>query len=86
MNNTVTNKIKHFPELFALGPQIALKRNCHYFLSSPIFTTKLEIYVYKNKDDYICKGLLEAIYLFTINICINLLLEKNPYLHQILIS
>ena len=23
MNNTVTNKIKHFPQLFTLGPQIA---------------------------------------------------------------
>ena len=26
MNNTVTNKIKHFPQLFALGPQILLKQ------------------------------------------------------------
>ena len=25
MKNTVTNKIKHFPQLFALGPQIPLK-------------------------------------------------------------
>ena len=32
INNTVTNKIKHFPQLFVLSPQITLKRKCHYFL------------------------------------------------------
>ena len=33
MNNTVTNKIKHIPQLFALGPQISLKQKWHFFLS-----------------------------------------------------
>ena len=32
MHNTVTNKIKRFSRLFALDPQIALKRRWHYFL------------------------------------------------------
>ena len=49
MNSTITNKIKHFPELFALGPQIPLKQRFNLFLS--VITTKLDIYVYKYKDD-----------------------------------
>ena len=48
-NNTVTNKIKYFP----LGPQIALKPKWHYFFSLSTITTKLDIYIYKYKDDYI---------------------------------
>ena len=85
MNSTVTNIIKHFPKLFALGPQIALKRKWHYFLSWLTIATKLDIYVYKYKGDYICKGLLQAICLIIINIWLNFLLKINPYLHQILI-
>ena len=61
-------KLNYFPQLFALGPQIALKRRWHYFLFWSIITTKLDLYVYKYKDDYICKGLLQAIYLVIINI------------------
>ena len=41
MNNTITNKIKHFPQSFAVGPQIAVKRKWHYFLSWSPITTKL---------------------------------------------
>ena len=33
INNTVTNKIKHFPHLFTSGPPIVLKRKWYYFLS-----------------------------------------------------
>ena len=33
MHNTVTNEFKQFPQFFSLGPQIALKRKWHYFLS-----------------------------------------------------
>ena len=47
-------------------------------------TTKLDIYVYKYKDDYVCKGLLQAICLVTINIWLNFLLEIHPYVHLIL--
>ena len=59
---------KHFPQLFALDLHIALKQKWHCSLSSSIITTKLDIYVHKYKDDYICKGLLQAIFLVTINI------------------
>ena len=31
LNNVVTNKIEHFPQLFALSPQIPLKLKWHYF-------------------------------------------------------
>ena len=75
MNNTVTNNIKHFLELFALGPQIDLKRRWHYFLFWSIITTKLDIYVYKYKDDYIFKSLSQAVCLTTINVSLNKLLE-----------
>ena len=30
LNNTVTNKIKNFHRLFALGPEIPLKLKCHH--------------------------------------------------------
>ena len=55
MNNTVKNKIKYFPQILAVGPQITLKQKWHYFLSWLTITTKLDIYVYKFWDDYICK-------------------------------
>ena len=32
INNTITNKIKHFPQLYSLGPQISLKPKWHHFL------------------------------------------------------
>ena len=32
INNNVTNKIKLFPQLFALDIQIPLKLKCYYFL------------------------------------------------------
>ena len=46
MNNTV-KKIKNFPQLLAVGPEIALKQKWHYFLSWLTITTKLDIYVYR---------------------------------------
>ena len=33
INNTVTNKTKHFPQLFVLGPQVALRQKMYGFLS-----------------------------------------------------
>ena len=60
-------KIKHYPQSYTLGIQIALKWKWHYFLSSSIITTKLDIYVYKCKDNYICKSILQAICLVKIN-------------------
>ena len=34
MNNAVTNKTKHFPQLFALGPlQITSKRKLHFLMN-----------------------------------------------------
>ena len=36
MNNTVTNKTKLFPQLFALGPQIALKNRIAFYLDQPL--------------------------------------------------
>ena len=54
INNTVTSKIKHFHQLFALCPlQIALKEKLYYFLSWSTITTKLDIHIYKYKKDYI---------------------------------
>ena len=58
MNSTFTNKIKHKTQLFTLGPQTALRWKRHYFLSWSTIITKLEIYVYKYKADYIYNGLL----------------------------
>ena len=84
MNNTAANKINHFPKLIALGPQIALKRKWHYLLSWSIITTKPDIWVYKYKDDYICRGLFQAICMVTINFWLNFLLKTNHHLHQIL--
>ena len=84
MNNTAANKINHFPKLIALGPQIAFKRKWHYLLSWSIITTKLDIWVYKYKDDYICRGLFQAICMVTINFWLNFLLKTNHHLHQIL--
>ena len=80
MNNTVIKKIKHFRQLFALGPQIALKWRWYYILFWSIITIKLDIYVYKYKGDYIYKGLFQTICLVTINIWLNFLLEINPLL------
>ena len=76
LNNNVTNKTKHLPQLFALGLQIDL--NNFYFLFWSIITTKLDIYVYTHREDHICKRLLQAIYLFTINIWLNFMLVVNP--------
>ena len=80
MNNIITNKTKHFPELFALGLQRPLKQRWHYFLFWSIITAKLDIYVCKCKDDYICNGLLQAICLVTINIWLNFFFEIKPKL------
>ena len=68
MNNTVTKKIKHFPQFIALGPQIALKRKLHCFLSRSTINIKLNVCVYKYKDGYICSGLLQPICSVTRNI------------------
>ena len=50
MNNTVTNKIKHFTQLFALDPQIPLKRKWHHFSLRSTGCIKLAIYVYRYKS------------------------------------
>ena len=44
INNIVTNKIKYFPQLLALGPQIVLKRKRHCFLFLSNITTKLDMF------------------------------------------
>ena len=80
INNTEKNKTKHLPELYALGPQIALKQRLHYFLSWSTITTKLYLCVYNHKDDCICKDLLQDICLVTINIWLNFLVEIKPRL------
>ena len=82
MNNTVTEKTKHFLRMFR---RIKLKPKWHYFLSRSIITAKLDICSSKYKIDYICKSLLQAIFLAAINIWLNFLLEMKPCLHQILI-
>ena len=61
MKNAVKNKIKHFTQLFTLGHKIDLKRKWHYFPSWSTITTKQDKYLYKYKDDYIRKGLLQTI-------------------------
>ena len=80
MKNAVTKKIKHFPQLLALDPQVALKPRWYFFLFWSFVTTKLDIYVYEYKDDYICKGVFQAICLVTIIIWLNFLLEINPFI------
>ena len=54
--------MKHLPQLFDVGPQIALKRKRHYVFSWSAITTKLDIYVYKYKDDFVCKGLCKLFF------------------------
>ena len=78
MNNTGTNKIKRFPQLFVLGPQISLKWRWHYFLFWSIISIKIDIYAYKCKHDYISRGLWQTICLVTMNIWLNFLLEITP--------
>ena len=60
MNNTVKNKIKRLPQLFNFRPTISLttKLSLLYFLINHY--TKLDIYVYMHRNDYICKGLLQT--------------------------
>ena len=77
MNNTSTDKIKQLLQLFTWPTWL-------YFLSWSTITSKLDIYVYKYKDGYICKDPLQTISLVTINIWLNLLLKINSYFHQIL--
>ena len=46
MNNTVTNKIKHFPQLFPLGPQTASKQSWKYAsVLWSIITTALYMFI-----------------------------------------
>ena len=73
INNIVTNKIKHFPQLFALGPQISLKLTWHHLLPQSAISTKLDIHVYKHKDANICKVLLQTICLVLIKYSIGFL-------------
>ena len=76
MKNAVENKIKHVTQLFTLGHKIELKRKWHYFPSWSTITTKQDKYLYKYKDDYIRKGLLQTRVYW-----LNFLLEINSYLH-----
>ena len=75
MDNSVKSKIKHFIKLLALGPQIALKQKCHYFLSWATITASEDIYLYKYKDNHICKGLLQAIFMIKVSVWFNFLLQ-----------
>ena len=36
VNNTVTNKITHLPQLFTIGPKIALKNGTTFYLDQPL--------------------------------------------------
>ena len=53
VNNTVGNKIEHFPQLLTLGPQIAFKekKKRHNLLARSTITNKLDISVYKYRDN-----------------------------------
>ena len=85
MNNTVTNKVKRFPQLFTRGPKIALKRKWRYCLSWSIITTKVDIYTFISiKIITIARVLFESFSLATTTIWLNFLLKIYPYLHQIL--
>ena len=59
-------KIKHFPQLFALGLQIQLKLKWNHFLKESTVSTKLDIYIYNYKNDNICRGLSQTICLVRI--------------------
>ena len=50
MTNTVTNKIKHFLQLFALGPQTPLKQKLLQFPPLTAISTQLDKYVHKYKE------------------------------------
>ena len=80
MNNTITKKNQTLSAVIRFRPQTDLKWRWQYILFWSVITTKLDIYVYKCRDDYICKGLFQAIGLVTINIWLNFLLEINPLL------
>ena len=62
MNNTVTKKVKHFPQLFALGPQTPLITPIGAKITpiSPI-SSQLDIYVHKYKDAKTFQNLLQGI-------------------------
>ena len=75
MDNTVTNKIKHFPQSLALGTN-SLKGKWHYIIFWSIITVKVDEYAYKYKDEYICKDLLQTICLVLINTWLNFLLKN----------
>ena len=79
MNNTFTNKIKHFPQLFALGPEMSSKRKWRDIPSWLTISIKLDKYVYKYSDIHISKGLMWPTCLVIINIWLDFLLEINPY-------
>ena len=59
INTFVTNKKKHFPQLFSSALKYPQTKMAN--LPKPTISTKLDIYVYKNKDVTICKGLLQTI-------------------------
>ena len=58
MSNTVTNKIKHFPQLFATGPQICLQPTEMAPLSFIILRTTLDTNIYRYKDANMRRDLL----------------------------
>ena len=75
-------KIKRFPQLFELGPQIPLKRKWHHFFPWSPISAILDTYVCKYKNANICKGLLQSTCLILINVGLNFLLKLNPYFYQ----
>ena len=62
---------------YMLHVHISFRRKWHYYFQS-WSTTKLDINLDKYKDGFICKGLMQAIYLVTITNLLNFLLEINP--------
>ena len=68
MNNAVKNKIKQFPRFILLGPQIPPTLKWHHFFSCATVGIKLNKCVQKHKDTFICKCILQVIFVVTINI------------------
>ena len=58
MSNTGTNKTKHFPQLFASGPQICLQPTEMAPLSFIILHIKLDTIIYRYKDANMRRDLL----------------------------
>ena len=56
-------QIQTAPPIICFRPTNSIKTKMALLFSWSTITTKLDIYIYKSKDDHICKGILQAIYL-----------------------